>query len=227
MWDWHVDGLAQHPRSSASVFAGTAVRRLRVDLWRSRISVSTCSRSWTTLVGASVLLRLIARRDGLDVARRPLPGPRQAPRPALQLRSSVPASTWAKCAAAVRANGTTEVVADTVIGRRLTPAFAARQLDVAARLRGMLVSIDPRGYTGGCEVLERTDLRGDLARHLRFTLVVGGAEHEATPPEQAEEIAAAIPNTRLVILSGAAHLANVERAHEVTRLALDHLGEPT
>lgn len=127
----------------------------------------------------------------------------------------------------MRANGTTEVVADTVIGRRLTPAFAARQLDVAARLRGMLVSIDPRGYTGGCEVLERTDLRGDLVRHLRFTLVVGGAEHEATPPEQAEEIAAAIPNTRLVILSGAAHLANVERAHEVTRLALDHLGEPT
>ncbi|MGZ5445063.1 MAG: alpha/beta fold hydrolase [Thermoanaerobaculia bacterium] len=44
------------------------------------------------------------------------------------------------------------------------------------------------------------------------TLVIVGEEDTITPPTDAERMAAAIPNARLVKLAGAAHLSNVEKA---------------
>lgn len=44
------------------------------------------------------------------------------------------------------------------------------------------------------------------------TLIVVGEEDTVTPPADAERMAAAIPNARLVKLAGAAHLSNVEEA---------------
>ena len=46
-------------------------------------------------------------------------------------------------------------------------------------------------------------------------LIVVGEEDTVTPPGDAERMAAAIPNARLVKIAGAAHLANVEKAAEV------------
>jgi 3-oxoadipate enol-lactonase len=44
------------------------------------------------------------------------------------------------------------------------------------------------------------------------TIVTVGEEDTITPPAEAERMAAAIPNARLVKLAGAAHLSNVETA---------------
>ena len=44
------------------------------------------------------------------------------------------------------------------------------------------------------------------------TIVTVGEEDPITPPADAERMAAAIPNARLIKLAGAAHLSNVERA---------------
>lgn len=134
-----------------------------------------------------------------------------------------PASAWAERAAAVRAAGTTEVVADAVLARWLTPSFAHDHGELVSWLRAMLVSTPADGYASCCEVIERLDLRPSLPSIVSPTLVIAGEQDAATPPEHARMIAAAVPRARLKILTQAAHLASVERPTDVTRLIVDHL----
>lgn len=134
-----------------------------------------------------------------------------------------PAEAWRERAATVRAAGTVAPIADRVVGRWLTPAYAARKPTVVGWLRGMLEASPPEGYAAACEAIAAMDLRADLARIQAPTLVLAGAEDEATPPAHGEAIAAAIADARLELLSPMAHLGNVEQATAVTQLILDHL----
>jgi 3-oxoadipate enol-lactonase len=137
-----------------------------------------------------------------------------------------PASMWQERAATVLAAQSTEPIADTVVGRWITPGFAAEHPEERARLRDMLVASPPGGYAACCGAIERMDQRGALASITAPTLVIGGAEDEATAPEHQRLIAGAIPGARLEILSPAAHVAAVEQADAVNDLVLDHLEMP-
>jgi 3-oxoadipate enol-lactonase len=135
-----------------------------------------------------------------------------------------PASMWEERAAAVREAGTTEVIADAVVDRWLTPPYAAEHPEVRAWLRDMLVSADPEGYASCCEAIGRMDLRDDLARITAPTLVIGAAQDPATPPDDhARPIAERISGARLEIVPDAAHLAPVERPAQIARLIEEHL----
>lgn len=135
-----------------------------------------------------------------------------------------PTSQWGERAAAVRAAGTTGVVAGAVVARWLTPAFAEREPEAAARLRAMIAATPPEGYAACCEAIERMDLRPDLGAIAAPTLVVAGADDAAAPPDgHARVIAGSIAGARLEVLPDTAHLASVEQAGAVTALLLDHL----
>jgi 3-oxoadipate enol-lactonase len=134
-----------------------------------------------------------------------------------------PPSLWAERAAAVREAGSTEPIADGVVDRWLTPAYAERHPDARARLRAMLAAQPPDGYAACCGAIERMDQTGDLDAIRAPTLVIAGAEDQATPLEHLERIAGGIPGARLEVLSPAAHVASVEQADAVNRLVLDHL----
>ena len=134
-----------------------------------------------------------------------------------------PAEGWAERAAKVRAAGTVEVVADAVVARWLTPAYAEEHPELVAELRAMLVATDPEGYASACGAIERMDLRDQLGRIAAPTLVISGAGDEATPPEHQELIAASIPGARLETVDPAAHLAAVERPALVNELIAAHL----
>ncbi|MGZ8650462.1 MAG: 3-oxoadipate enol-lactonase [Solirubrobacteraceae bacterium] len=133
------------------------------------------------------------------------------------------ASAWAERAAKVRAAGTTEVVADAVVERWLTPGFADAHPDTRAWLRSMLLATDPDGYAACCGAIERMDLRAALPSIAAPTLVVSGADDQAAPAEHQRALAEAIPSARLETLTPAAHIASVERADEVTELILGHI----
>jgi 3-oxoadipate enol-lactonase len=135
-----------------------------------------------------------------------------------------PASAWAQRAAAVLAACSTEPVADSVVDRWLTPAFAAAHPEVREHLRGLLLASPPHGYAACCGAIERMDLRPDLPRIAAPTLVVGGDADPAAPQEHQERIAAAIPGARLEVVAGAAHLATAEQPAAVNRLLRDFLG---
>ena len=55
------------------------------------------------------------------------------------------------------------------------------------------------------------------------TLVVAGSEDPATPPWHGAVIARAIPDARLRVICGAAHLASVSQPSEVTVALTSHL----
>jgi 3-oxoadipate enol-lactonase len=134
-----------------------------------------------------------------------------------------PASDWRARAATVREAGTPEIVADAVLGRWFTPAYASSHHDIVSRYRAMICGVDPEGYAGCCEAIADMDLRAGLAGITAPTLVVAGRQDPSIPSKHGEAIASAIPGARIEILDPGAHLASVERADAVTALIAEHL----
>jgi 3-oxoadipate enol-lactonase len=133
-----------------------------------------------------------------------------------------PPEAWAQRAALVRRSGT-DAVADTVIARWFTPAFAAERPDVVAATRADLAATSPVGYAACCEVVGAMDLRADLGSIRTPALVIAAEQDPSTPPEHARAIASGIPGARLVVLPDGAHLVNLETPEPVTALILEHL----
>ena len=133
------------------------------------------------------------------------------------------ASAYAQRAVTVRAEGSTEPIADAVLARWLTPSFARAHPDVSARLRTMVTATDPEGYASCCEAIADMDLRDGLGAIRAPTLVISGAEDPATPVGLQEMIAGAIPGACHEVVSSAAHLAAVEQPERVNELIGEHL----
>jgi 3-oxoadipate enol-lactonase len=125
--------------------------------------------------------------------------------------------SWDERIALVR-DGGMEAVADAVLPRWFTPAF-----DDVQSFRAMLVSTPPETYVRYCEILRELDLRGRLGSIEAPTLAIAGAEDPTSPPEHLESLAAEIPNAGVAVIPSAAHLANVERAHEFNEALTAHL----
>jgi 3-oxoadipate enol-lactonase len=131
-----------------------------------------------------------------------------------------PPEVWRERAATVRAQGM-EAIADAVVGRWFTPRADPA---VVASARAMLVACRPEAYAACCGAIERMDLEPDLAAIRAPTLLIAASEDQATPPEHAVRIAAAVPQARIAVVAEAAHLANRERPATVAALMLEHLG---
>jgi 3-oxoadipate enol-lactonase len=134
-----------------------------------------------------------------------------------------PAQFWLDRAAAVRAGGMAAISAP-VVGRWFTPGYqAAHPGTVAGFVTTLEQEVAPEGYAGCCEAIAAMDLRPLLASVTAPTLVIAGAEDPATPPWHGSVIASGIPGARLRVIRGAAHLANVSSAAEVSAALLAHL----
>jgi 3-oxoadipate enol-lactonase len=70
------------------------------------------------------------------------------------------------------------------------------------------------------------DLRPALASIVAPTLVICGADDQATPPSHGAVIASGIRGSRLMVIRGASHLANVAAAGLVTAALLGLLRGP-
>jgi 3-oxoadipate enol-lactonase len=133
------------------------------------------------------------------------------------------ASVYGERAVAVRAAGTPAIIADAVVARWFTPAYAEAHPEMTRRYREMIGSIDPEGYAGCCEAIAAMDLRGGLGVITAPTLVIAGAQDPAIGPEHGRAIAEAIPGARFTVVDPAAHLASVERPDAITPLMAGHL----
>jgi 3-oxoadipate enol-lactonase/4-carboxymuconolactone decarboxylase len=134
-----------------------------------------------------------------------------------------PPERWRERAATVRTQGT-EAVAGAVLPNWFSARFAAAEAEFMARMRAMLASTPADGYAACCGVIEHMDLRDALPGIAAPTLVIGGREDGAAPPEHQLGIVQGIPGARLVVLPDAAHLAPVEQPAVASGLILEHLG---
>lgn len=123
---------------------------------------------------------------------------------------------YATRAARVRKDGP-EPIAGMVIGRWFSQGFAASHPQEVASIRSLFLSTNPEGYAATCEALAAMDLRDEIGRITAQTLVIAGGEDQATPVQQAEQIAAAIPGARLSVIPGAGHLANIEAPEAIVK----------
>ncbi len=133
-----------------------------------------------------------------------------------------PASMWAERAALVRSAGMGPA-ADQAAGRWFTPAFQRRDPSAVAAVVAAMRRVDPEGYAGCCEAIGGMDQRPSLGSITAPALVIAGAEDPATPPWHGAVIAAGISGSRLRVIGGASHLANVSAPGEVTAALLGHL----
>jgi 3-oxoadipate enol-lactonase len=127
-----------------------------------------------------------------------------------------PSDMWIDRAALVRRDGM-EVVVDATIERWFTPGFRDRQPEVVSRIREIFLTTDPEGYASCCEALAEFDMTGELGVVRASTVVIAGEEDPVGTPERGAAIAAEVPDSRLVVLPDARHLAAVEQADAVTR----------
>jgi 3-oxoadipate enol-lactonase len=126
---------------------------------------------------------------------------------------------WLERAELVRERGL-EPIANSIVARWFTPA---ERPEVVARFRKLLVETPPEAYAACCEALAAWDFRDRLGMIQAPTLVIAAAEDPSTPPDHAEQLARGIPDAKLVVLPGAAHLANVEQAEAFSKLVTEHL----
>jgi 3-oxoadipate enol-lactonase len=116
-------------------------------------------------------------------------------------------------------SGGMAAVADGTLGSWLTAASRAGRPDLVAAARGMIESTPPEGYRIATRLIEGLDYKRRLPELTVPCLLVVGAEDGIHPPEMAA-MAALVPGGRLVTITGAAHLANLEQP-EAFRAAVD------
>jgi 3-oxoadipate enol-lactonase len=76
--------------------------------------------------------------------------------------------------------------------------------------REAFLKTDPEVFRVACEALAGLDLRPDLKRVTVPTLVLVGEFDEATPPPMSYELTAGLPNARMIILPGCAHVPQLQ-----------------
>jgi 3-oxoadipate enol-lactonase/4-carboxymuconolactone decarboxylase len=87
----------------------------------------------------------------------------------------------------------------------------------------MLGSVDAEGYAVACRAVAGADLHAERAAVTAPTLILAGRDDPVCPPAMALDLHEGIRGSTLVILPGAAHLANLEQPGAFTRALVDHL----
>jgi 3-oxoadipate enol-lactonase len=133
----------------------------------------------------------------------------------------VPASptAWLERAALVLDGGTQSIRA-LVLERW---GYASRAPDIGRAVLEMLAGTQPQGYAGCCAAIASMDLRPLLPLIAAPTLLLAGDADPAAPASVAEEMARAMPDARVEVIAGAAHLINVEAPEATTRAIAAHL----
>jgi len=90
-----------------------------------------------------------------------------------------------------------------------------------ATVRAMNEETGADAYLRQQQAMTRPDSRPGLAAIKCPTLVLVGDSDEATPPDLAREMAAAIPGAKLVVVPVCGHLSTIERPQAVNRALVE------
>ncbi len=112
-------------------------------------------------------------------------------------------------AAASKARGL-QAITDVAMRRLFAPEFQARRADLMRGRREAFLRTDPEVFRSACAALAELDLRPQLGQVGVPALVLVGEHDEATPPPMSRELAAGLPNARLKIIAGCAHVPQLQ-----------------
>jgi len=131
--------------------------------------------------------------------------------------------TWEHRIAAVTVGGM-EAVVDATIERWITSEGRDRLPEQVELIRQMILNTPVQGFVACSEAIKSMDMRTTNPKITAPTLVICGKQDTGTTPQQAAEIADAVPNAKLELISSAAHLANIEQHEIFNNLLSNFLG---
>ena len=114
-------------------------------------------------------------------------------------------------------------LADETLQRWFTPRYLAKGPPGVRRIRDMILSTPVPGFIGCSEAIRRLDFLDQLADIRLPTLIIVGEQDPGTPVANSEAIHSRIKDSRLEIISSAAHLCNVEQAETFNQILLGFL----
>jgi 3-oxoadipate enol-lactonase len=126
-------------------------------------------------------------------------------------------------AAASRAKGLAAIT-DVAMRRLFAADFQAAHPDLMADRREAFLKTDPQVLQAACGQLAELDLRPELSKVKIPVLVLVGEHDEATPPPMSHELAALLPDARLKILTGCAHVPQLQAPQAFLEAIADFLG---
>jgi 3-oxoadipate enol-lactonase len=110
-------------------------------------------------------------------------------------------------------------VADIMIPKLLSPATIQTRPEIVHRVRTMIEGNEVSGIAGDLMAMaERPDSIPLLKQIACPTCIIVGELDQATPPSDATLMADRIPGSRLAVIPGAAHLANLEQPDLFTQI---------
>jgi 3-oxoadipate enol-lactonase len=112
-------------------------------------------------------------------------------------------------AAAADAKGLSAIT-DVAMRRLFAPEFQESHPELMRDRREAFLKTDRQVFRAACAQLAELDLRGELATVQVPVLVVVGEHDEATPPPMSHELAALLPNARLKVIPGCAHVPQLQ-----------------
>jgi 3-oxoadipate enol-lactonase len=112
-------------------------------------------------------------------------------------------------AAASAAKGL-QAITDVAMRRLFAPEFQHQHPDLMRGRREAFLKTDIEVFQAACGALAELDLRPELKQVKVPVLVLVGEHDEATPPPMSHELAAGLPDARLKILPGCAHVPQLQ-----------------
>ena len=112
-------------------------------------------------------------------------------------------------AAGAKAKGLAAIT-DVAMRRLFAPEFQEGHPDLMRDRREAFLRSDPEVVQTACLALAGLDLRPELGKVSVPVLVLVGEHDEATPPPMSRELAALLPNARLKVIAGCAHVPQLQ-----------------
>lgn len=134
------------------------------------------------------------------------------------------APMWAERIRTVEAGGV-EPLVEMTMARFFSEPFRKARPAVVETVAAMMRSTPAPGYLGCCHAIPKINLTSRLREIRCPTVIIVGKDDPGTPVAMAEEIHQAMPESRLVIIPDAAHLANLEQPDAFNQALAEFLAQ--
>ncbi len=120
-------------------------------------------------------------------------------------------------------DGGLEAIVDTTVDLWITEESKKSTPELVQRIKDMVIGNDIEGYISTCYALKKLNYFSNLKSIKCPVLYIGGNEDQSADPYTMKQMADATPNGRHEVISGARHLANLDKPVEFNAAVLSYL----
>ena len=119
--------------------------------------------------------------------------------------------------------GGLEAIVDTTVDLWITDESKKCNPELVQRIKDMVLGNDEEGYISTCFALKKLNYFSNLKSIQCSVLYIGGNEDKSSDPKTMKQMADVTPNSRHEVISGARHLANLDKPAEFNAAVLSFL----